>query len=158
MNQEYFSIQLSSTTNLAIPLANMGAVVQFDTDNVCVVPGVAEFWYGVVNFKGSLLWILDSDRYFRLDSTQKLLTRKLTAVILKQQQKQSKKQVAIVVQQLGGIVELEENILEESGNNIVPNLANCSVLTNIIETKKTYILNPSNLLQQINEQSSLISV
>lgn len=157
MNQEYFSIQLSSTTNLAIPLENMGAVVQFELDSVCIVPGVPEFWYGVANFKGSLLWILDSDRYFSLGNTGESLTRKLTAVILKQQQKQTKKQVAIVTQQLEGIVELGVNTLEES-SNIAPNLKNCSVLNNIIETKKTYILNPIILLQQIHKQSSLISV
>lgn len=158
MDQEYFSIQLSDTTNLAIPLANMGAVVQFESDSVCVVPGVAEFWYGVVNFKGSLLWILDSNHYFSLGKPPESQTRKLTAVILKQHQEPSnKKQVAIVTQKLVGIVELEKNILQES-SNIAPNLQNCSVLHNILETKKTYILNPSNLLQQIHKQSSLISV
>lgn len=157
MNQEYFSIQLSSTTDLAIPLENMGAVIQFESDSVCIVPGIAEFWHGVINFKGSLLWILDSNLYFSLGDKRESRTRKLTAVILKQHQKQSKKQIAIVAEKLEGIVELEVNILEES-SNISPNLKNCSALNNILETKKTYILNPHNLLQQIHQQSSLISV
>lgn len=157
MDQEYFSIQLSDTTNLAIPLDNMGAVVQFESDSVCVVPGVAEFWYGVANFKGSLLWILDSNHYFNFGNARKYQGRKLTAVILKQQQEQSKKQVAIVAQKLVGIVELAVSTLEES-SNITPNLKNCSILHSILDTKKTYILNPNNLLQQIHEQSALISV
>lgn len=157
MDQEYFSIQLSDTTNLAIPLDNMGAVVQFESDSVCVVPGVAEFWYGVVNFKGSLLWILDSNHYFSFGNAQKSQGKKLTAVILKQQQEQSKKQVAIVAQKLLGIVELAVSTLEES-SNIAPNLKNCSTLHSLLDTKKTYILNPNNLLQQIHEQSALISV
>jgi len=157
MNQEYFSIQLSVTTSLAIPLENMGAVVQFEPNSLCVVPGVAEFWYGIANFKGSLLWILDSDLYFSLGNQQVSTTKKLTAVILKQQQKQCKKQVAIVAEQLEGIVELEVNMLDES-NDIASNLKNCSVLNNVKETKKTYILNPENLLNQIHQQSSLISV
>lgn len=63
MNQEYFTVALSTSVDLGLSLVDMGTVAQFEVKNICTVPGVANFWYGVVNFKGSLLWILDSDRF-----------------------------------------------------------------------------------------------
>ena len=64
VNQEYFTVELASKITLGLSLNEMVTVAQFETKNICIVPGVADFWYGVVNFKGSLLWILDSDRFF----------------------------------------------------------------------------------------------
>ena len=63
INQEYFTVELASKITLGFSLSEIGTVAQFETLNICAVPGVAEFWYGVANFKGSLLWILDSDRF-----------------------------------------------------------------------------------------------
>ncbi len=157
MNQEYFSVQLASKIDLGIPLENMGTVIQLEVNNICPVPGVAAFWYGVVNFKGSLLWVLDSDRYFHLTSKQNKLKKKLTAVILKQDPAKSSKQIALVTQQLIGINSLEAQH-EEISENISSNLKNCCSASVVTETKNTYILNPANLLQQLHQQSSLVSV
>ncbi len=157
MNQEYFSVQLTPKINLGIPLANMGAVIQLEVNNICPVPGVAAFWYGVVNFKGSLLWVLDSDRYFYLANKQDKLTRKLTAVILKYDDSaKSSRQIALVTQQLIGITTLKAQH-EEISENISSNLKNCCSASVVSETKSTYILNPANLLQQLHQQSSLVS-
>ncbi|WP_319419515.1 chemotaxis protein CheW [Pleurocapsa sp. FMAR1] len=155
MNQEYFSVQLAPEINLGIPLANMGAVIQLEVNNICPVPGVAAFWYGVVNFKGSLLWVLDSDRYFHLVSKQKL-KRKLTAVVLKYDPAKSSRQIALVTQQLIGITTLKAQH-EEISENISSNLKNCCSASAVTEAKNTYILNPANLSQQLHQQSSLIS-
>ncbi len=151
MNQEYFSVQLASKIDLGIPLENMGTVIQLEVNNICPVPGVAAFWYGVVNFKGSLLWVLDSDRYFHLNSKQNKLKKKLTAVILKQDPAKSSKQIALVTQQLIGITSLEAQH-EEISENISSNLKNCCSASVVTETKNTYILNPANLLQQLHQQ------
>ena len=64
INQEYFTVELASKITLGLSLNEMVTVAQFEIKNICIVPGVADFWYGVVNFKGSLLWILDSDLFF----------------------------------------------------------------------------------------------
>ncbi len=158
MNQEYFSVQLASKIDLAIPLENMGAVIQLEVNNICPVPGVAAFWYGVVNFKGSLLWVLDSDRYFHLATKQDKLTRKLTAVILKYDDSaKSSRQIALVTQQLIGITSLEAQDQGEIAENVSSKLKNCCSASVITETKSTYILNPANLLQQLHQQSSLVS-
>ena len=63
MDREYFSFELSTGIDLALPLTDMKVATQFEVTNICVVPGVADFWYGVTNFKGSLMWVLDSDRF-----------------------------------------------------------------------------------------------
>ena len=157
MNQEYFSVQLASNIDLGIPLENMGAVIQLEVNNICPVPGVAAFWYGVVNFKGSLLWVLDSDRYFHLATKQNKLNKKLTAVILKQNPAKSSKQIALVTQQLIGINSLEAQNQEEIAENISSNLKSCCSLGVVTEAKSTYILNPANLLQQLHQQSNLVS-
>ena len=64
MDREYFTIKLTAEIDLGVALADMTTAVQFETKNICAVPGVPEFWYGVVNYQGGLLWILDSDRFF----------------------------------------------------------------------------------------------
>ena len=157
MNQEYFSVQLAPEINLGIPLANMGTVIQLEVNNICPVPGVAAFWYGVVNFKGSLLWVLDSDRYFHLTNKQSRLEKKLTAVILKQDPTKSSKQIALVTQQLIGITSLKAQTQGEIAENVSSNLKSCCSLGAVTEAKSTYILNPANLLQQLHQQSSLVS-
>lgn len=155
MQQEYFSVQLSPEINLGIPLSAMGAVVQLENNNICTVPGIADFWYGVVNFKGSLIWVLDSDRYFNLKNDRNLLHKKLTAVTIKQQLDASLKQIALVTQKLVGIVSLESNHLQQFPEHIPPRLRDCSSTVIAIDTQNTYILNPSNLLQQLHQQSTV---
>ncbi|NJL51470.1 MAG: hypothetical protein HC930_03290 [Hydrococcus sp. SU_1_0] len=66
MNQEYFTVEIASKVTLGLLLSEMDTVTQLETQNICTVPGVEDFWYGVVNFRGSLLWVLDSDRFFQL--------------------------------------------------------------------------------------------
>lgn len=156
MNQEYFSILLSPQICLGIPLENMGAVVQLEISNICPVPGVADFWYGVANYKGSLLWVLDSDLYFHLDNKRDSLDKKLTAIVLKHQLEKSLRRVAIVAHKLVGITPLALNSSEEENQEFAPSLKNCCSPSLITETTSTYILNPSNLLQQL-QQSALVS-
>ena len=157
MNQEYFSVELSPEISLGIPLLDMGTVVQFETQNICTVPGVADFWYGVANFKGSLLWVLDSDRFFRLGNKLDPLNKKLTAVVLKHQPEQSQKQIALVIQKLVGIISPEPNHFGQLTDRTPFKLRDCCAATVEIETRSTYILNSANLLKQLHQQSPLVS-
>ena len=79
MKREYFTIKLTAEIDLGVALADMTTAVQFETKNICVVPGVAEFWYGVVNYQGGLLWMLDSDRFFNGAGDIKPATKGLPA-------------------------------------------------------------------------------
>lgn len=157
MVSEYFSVELSSEMDLGIPLSNMGTVLQFEAKNICTVPGIADFWYGVVNYKGSLLWVLDSDRFFNLVTKRSFITKKLTAVVLKHQLENSEKQIAIVTPKLVGIISPDPNDLKDLMDNAPSGLRDCCTATVEVETRNTYILNPANLLQQLHQHSTLVS-
>lgn len=159
MNQEYFTIQISSEINLGISLVEMGTVAQFETKNICTVPGVAEFWHGVANFKGSLLWILDSDRFFALGTNNSRAEQKLTAVILKQGFGENQKRVAIVAQQLTGIISVATDLLKplKDNANAPPVLGDCCSVTAQTGDQTTYIIDSVAFLQQLNQQSTLIT-
>ncbi|MEL6927811.1 MAG: chemotaxis protein CheW [Cyanobacteria bacterium J06600_6] len=156
--KEYFTVELSSQIVLGIPLDEMTTVVQFEASNICAVPGVADFWHGVANFKGSLLWILDSDRFFEIQQHAQKLKPKLTAVVIKNKSVSEQKQVAIITQSLLGI-----KALEISGDKSVSiptdeRLAQCcSGIGQTEEAKNVHILDSATLLQHLHQQSILVS-
>ena len=156
MSQEYFSIQLSPEINLGIPLEYMGGVVQLEVEKICPIPGVKEYWYGVANYQGSLLWVLNSDRYFNFHNQRNILTKKITAVIISQKAHKSSQKVALETQKLVGITTLEIDDACKLDNSIPPQLKNCVSSSLTSETNHTYILNSGNLLQQL-QQSALVS-
>ncbi len=157
MNQEYFTVELASTINLGVPLDNMGAVAQFDVQSVCIVPGIAEFWHGVVNYKGSLLWVLDIDRFFDLEIQSDKSPQKMTAVVLKGEESINPKKVAIVTQQLKGILTIEQSFLKPIANNVSPQLRECCFAIAQVESQTTYIIDSTALLQQLHQKSMLLS-
>lgn len=149
MNREYFSFELSTGIDLALSLTDMKVVAQFEVPNICVVPGVADFWHGVTNYKGSLVWVLDSDR-FLLCSKSDRQSQKLTSVILSQQQAQKK--VAIVTPQLKGIISLEPPNLKPIEND-TSMLSKCCSAMRKTEIS-TYIIDPTALLHQLQARST----
>ena len=156
MSQEYFSVALSSNVNLAIPLSSMGAVIQVEAQNICTIPGVADFWHGTINFKGSLLWVLDSDRYFKLDGKRNRHTNKHTAVIIQQDRSQSSKKIALITSKLLGIASLKPDSLEQLAEDSSA-LEQCCSGVDQDETKRIFILNPYNLFERLYQSSTLVS-
>jgi len=155
-NQEYFTVELASEITLGIPLDEMVTVAQFERANICTVPGVTDFWHGVANFKGSLLWILDSDRFFELQPQSGRLRPKLTAVVIKNKQLGDRKQVAIATQNLKGIVTLESSL--PSSDRVYPQLDRCCSAVGLTEGGQTiYILDSAVLLKQLHQRSTLVS-
>ena len=160
MNQEYFAVELSASIQLGLPLVDMGTVVQFEQKDICLVPGVAPFWYGVVNFKGSLLWVLDIDRFFNLkanlDFTSERSNSKLTSVLLTHQIKGTQRRVALVVQKLQGLLTVESSKLKPLSTSVPSSLQ--TSCTTEIETDNgiTYILDSAIFLQQLHRQSTLV--
>ena len=184
MDREYFSVELSPRIDLALSLTDMKLVTQFEVKNICVVPGVADFWYGVTNFKGSLIWVLDSDRFFirsLMGETQGAGGRtcvcpsnapsetapnrffnivndrqpkKLTSIILHQQQAQKK--VAIVTRQLKGIISVEQDRLKPIENDTSILSKCCSAIVEA-EDLSTYIIEPAALLLELQKRSLLVS-
>ncbi|MDJ0632450.1 MAG: chemotaxis protein CheW [Xenococcaceae cyanobacterium MO_188.B29] len=160
MNQEYFVVELSTSIQLGLPLVDMATVAQFEQKDICVVPGVASFWYGVVNFKGSLLWILETNRFFDLDvnlnATSDRLNSKLTSVLLTHQIRGTQRRVALVVQKLQGLLKVESSKLKSlpaSEPSSLQNLCTAAVET---ENQITYILDSAAFLEQLHQQSTLV--
>lgn len=154
IEQEYFTIKLTSEIDLAVALINLKTIIQLETNNICAVPGVAEFWYGVVNFKGSLLWVLDSDRFFQFhDSLQP--SPKLTAIVTSDLLQ--RKQVAIVTRQLKGIVEIAPSKLEAIKNESHPMLRQCCIAVARTEANQIYLLDSASLLGRLHQNSTLVA-
>lgn len=107
MTQEYFAVQLSPALGLALPLSDMESATRISLPQICSMPGVAPFWLGVINYQGSLLWVLDSDRFFELKSSPGAKGEALTAVILRRQIDGSQRRVALIVQALQGVLSLD---------------------------------------------------
>jgi twitching motility protein PilI len=163
MTQEYFTVEIGSKITLGLLLRDMDTLAQLETQNLCAVPGVEDFWYGVVNFRGSLLWVLDSDRFFNLELPRHKLPQKLTTLVIKNQQSDSEKQVALVVQQLKGIVAIEPDCCQSVGDDVSPQLRQCCSTVAQIEieaesptSQMIYLLDGSALLQQLHQQSRLV--
>lgn len=156
-NQEYFTVELASEITLAIPLDEMGTVTQFERTNICTVPGIADFWYGVGNHNGSLLWLLDSDRFFELELQSRKPKPKLTAVTIENQQFGKRKRVAIVIQHLKGIMTLDKSDIS-SVDEAYPQLNRCcSTIARIDETRIVHIVDSAALLEQLFQRSMLAS-
>ena len=157
MNQEYFTVELSASINLGLPLSDIATVVQVEQKDICIVPGVAPFWYGVVNFKGSLLWILDSDRFLHLETNSDRPSETLTAVVLTQEIAGNQRRIALVVQQLKGIQTVESAQLQPLADSVASAIQNSCTATVAIEDQDTYILNSEALLRELHQQSTLVS-
>ena len=156
-NREYFTVDLASGITLGLPLSDMGTVAQFDTQDICTIPGVTEHWYGVANFKGSLLWILDSDRFFQLKIEQKKVPTKLTAVVVKDRNGNNNQKAAIVTQQLKGIVALDRPCLKPIPESVPQPLSQCCSHLAQLDEQTIYILDCAALLTQLHQQSMLVS-
>jgi twitching motility protein PilI len=156
IHQEYFTVELGSKITLGLPLNEIGIVAQFDIGNICTVPGVAEFWYGVVNLKGSLLWILDSDRFFNLNLRHNQLAQKLTVVVVKHQQLDSEKKVALVTQQLKGIMAIEPSGCQPLADDAPSQLRQCCSAVAQTEDQSIYLIDSTTLLEQLHQQSMLV--
>ena len=157
INQEYFTVELASKITLGFSLSEMGTVAQFKTLSICAVPGVADFWYGVANFKGSLLWILDSDRFFNLHQKHQKLPQKLTVVVVKNKLSSSNKQVAVAVQQLKGITAVSPSNFQLLSNKISPRLRQCCSTAAMVDEQIINVIDSEALLRQLNQESMLVS-
>ena len=156
IEREYFTVELTSEIDIGIALADMNTVVQFEAKNICAVPGVADFWYGVVNFKGALLWILDSDRFFGVPTSHQQPSPKLTAIIVRNRLTDGQ-QVAIVTPQLKGIVEIEPTEIESLMNDNTSKLHECCSAVVSTQARAIYLVDSATLLQRLHQQSILVS-
>ncbi len=158
MIQEYFSVQLSDTIHLGLSLTDILTIEQFEQQNICKIPIVPDFWYGIVNFKGSLLWVLDTKLLFDLDVEDNhlkphRLNQKLIAIVLTHQKGNTKKKLGLVVNRLEGIISVDSQTFEPLTNSSVPILQDVCKAVAKLDNRAIYILNSENFLERLYQQS-----
>jgi twitching motility protein PilI len=158
MDREYFAVSLSAEIQIGLSLEDMTTVAQFDLKSICVIPGVDSFWYGVVNFQGSLLWVLDSDRFLNIESDKDYAKQQLTSIVLNRQLEGANKRVALVVKQLQGILNVESGKLQPIPNSLPDTLKNLCTATASKDERAIYLIDSAALLQKLNRQSSLVNI
>lgn len=147
MIQEYFGIELSNSVHLGLSLNDLEIVTRFTRQDICAIPGVAYFWLGVVNYKGSLLWILDTDRLLGLeDNRDNRLDSKLTVVVISYRSETSKKRVGLTLKQLEGILTVDSQHLQPISSVVLKNL--CAAVVEQ-DNKDIYILDTPAFMEQI---------
>ncbi len=84
MINEYFYIQLHPATGLLIPLAHTAGVITLACEQICPIPGISPTLLGVVNQRGSLLWVLELSDLLGLGHAPKSLISQynLTLIVL----------------------------------------------------------------------------
>ncbi|MGK7950918.1 MAG: chemotaxis protein CheW [Xenococcaceae cyanobacterium] len=161
MNREFFVVELSTSIRLGLNLEEMTTVTQFEQKDICIVPGVAPFWYGVVNFKGSLLWVLDIDRFLNLAGSVETLSDrwnlKLTSILLTYQIQGIQKRVALAVKKLDGLLTVQSSQLQPISSDAPSSLKAICKMAIEKENTITYILDVETLFQQLHQHSTLVN-
>ncbi|MGK7884246.1 MAG: chemotaxis protein CheW [Crocosphaera sp.] len=119
MNKDYFGVELSQSVNLALPLENMGTVIQIKPEKICLVPGVSDYLLGVINHQGTLLWVLDTEQFLQLESDGNTWKQSLTAIIMKSTLPGTRKKVALVVKKIQGVLNLNTQSKLTSSNCVL---------------------------------------
>ena len=156
MIQEYFGIQLSRSVHIALPLANVETIARFQRPRICPIPGVAPFWLGVVNQRGSLLWVLDGDCFFNLVSTIDPQEQKLIVVVLKRRIQGVQQQVAWMVKSLEGVLSLDNSQSQPLPPTLEPRFQNLFKTIVTQDNKPVAILNSEAFFQVLRPQSATL--
>jgi len=120
MIQEYFGVQLSWNLSVALPLDSVETVTRVEGKNICLLPGVAPFWLGIINQQGLLLWVLDTDMFFELVVPKEQQERALTAIVLSGKFQGAKIKVALIVNKLEGVLSIPKSYLENRDRQTLP--------------------------------------
>ena len=157
MMQEYFGIEISDSIHMALPLEDIEAMENFQQQNLCPIPGMPNYWFGVANQRGSLLWILDTELFFNLESSRELGSQKLTAVILKRRVQETQRRVALVVKKLEGVVDLAKSQLEPVPGTWEPRLQKLGQVMAIKQGSSFIILDSEAFFQELQQKSFVLN-
>ena len=107
MNSEFFSFQLADALRIAIPLLHIEKIIQIQRQQICPLPGIASYWAGITHYQGSLLWILDSERFFDFTPTPALKKSSWTLIVITLQTLEMRRRIALSAKALNGILSLD---------------------------------------------------
>jgi twitching motility protein PilI len=158
MSKDYFRVNLSDSFALGLPLTEVETVIKLEQREIAAIPGIAQFWYGVTNYRGSLLWVLDTGDFLQLDDWQINPLEKLTAVVLNYQFQGIKRRVAVTVQQLAGVVSPQDKQLQPLSSENQAKFRD--LFTSQVQSDELpiYLLDIEKLLQDLYQKSELLKV
>jgi len=154
--QEYFCIGLSNNVYLGLSLVHVDKLIQLRPKDICVIPGVSDSWLGVVNYKSSLLWVLDTDKFLDISDSKNERKSQRTAIIVNYSIVDRQKKVALIIDNLEGVIKVTPDQQESSQANIPHKLQKiCDFIRQ--DGKDIGLVNTEILLEQLSEQSLLFA-
>ena len=153
--QEFFCIGLAKGVYLGLPLGHIDKLIQLQSKDICLIPGIADCWLGVVNYKSSLLWVLDLENFLGVSDKQDKAKSQQNVLILHYSNGNYQKKVALVIKSLEGVIQVAQHQTESLFANNSPVLKNiCDGLVRQ-EEKDIALVKTDLLLEQLSQQSLL---
>ncbi len=155
--QEYFCIGLSNSVHLGLSLEHVDKLITLQPKDICLIPGIADFWVGVVNYKSSLLWILDLENFLGITKDYQRIKSQQTVLILNYSAGNYQKKVALMIKNLEGVFKFEENQMVVKHSTVFSRLQDICHSFMHQDGKDIALVKTEVLLEQL-EQHSLLSV
>ena len=163
MLQEYFGVRVEGAVRIAVPVADVEAVLQLHQQEICPIPGVAPFLLGVVNQRGDLVWVLQLSEFLGLPCSSVVAGSVLTAILVTSQVKYTDsgggpfpvRRIACVVAELEGILYLDAQQLRPLPSNLKSQIR--TLFSGIAYNKdmpQMVVLDSSALFSVLNSKSS----
>ena len=116
---------------------------------------VAPFWLGVTHERGSLLWVLNGDRFFELVTESDSPEQNLAAVVLSCWLRETQRRVVLVVKEWLGVGSLYSSELEEVSWGLPSQFDSLFTSIVITDEKKYGLLDPMAFFEQLSQNSNL---
>ncbi|AFZ36928.1 CheW domain protein [Stanieria cyanosphaera PCC 7437] len=158
MIQNYFSVSLSTPWKVALPLTDVETVIKLEPTEIAIIPGIAQFWYGVTNYRGNLLWVLDTEEFFKINSFQVNSLEKLTAVVLTTKIEGITKKVAFTAKGLEGVISIKLDSLSILSTQTKSQFSNSFVSQFQENDILFYLLDVQQLFKELSQKSELLPV
>ncbi|NJK62129.1 MAG: chemotaxis protein CheW [Synechococcaceae cyanobacterium SM2_3_1] len=127
--QEYFGVRLAGSVRLAIPLETVESVLRINPQRICPIPGVPSSFVGVINQKGSLVWMFDLSQYLSMSASPLTTTpASLLATVLRvseplgERERPRLRRLACIVSELDGIYSLSGSQLHPLPQQLKPEI------------------------------------
>lgn len=153
--QEHFCVGLSQQIYLGLSLDHVDKLIQLQPKDICLIPGIADFWLGVVNYKSSLLWILDTEKFLNISKNNQKIKSQQTALIINYSMVNNKKKLALVIKNLEGVIKVDPDKTEKIQSSAYPLLERICDTVARQDEKNIALVKTEILLEELSQQSLL---
>ena len=153
--QEHFCVGLSQQIYLGLSLDHVDKLIQLQPKDICLIPGIADFWLGVVNYKSSLLWILDTEKFLNISKNNQKIKSQQTALIINYSMVNNKKKLALVIKNLEGVIKVDPDKTESFQSSAYPLLERICDTVARQDEKNIALVKTEILLEELSQQSLL---